>query len=172
MIIAIDGPSGAGKSTVARAVARELELPYLETGAMYRALGLEVVETGVDPEDQVAVEELAGGLDLGVKSRSDGSFSILVGGERVGARIYGLKVTEATSKVSAYDSSGYPMQPGRCIMTANNRYPLNPNSLILFIVLLSSSTSSEGGCCDTRNTRRCDNLLCKRGEGRNDVFSG
>ncbi len=102
MIIAIDGPSGVGKSTVARAVARELDLPYLETGAMYRALGLEVLERGIDPEDRVSVEELVGSLDLDLDQRPDGSFAILVGGEPVGARIYGLRVTDATSKISAY----------------------------------------------------------------------
>jgi len=102
MIIAIDGPSGAGKSTVARAVARELNLPYLETGAMYRALGLEVVERGIDPEDRASVEKLAGVLALDLDRRPDGSFAILVAGEPVGTRIYGLRVTEATSKISAY----------------------------------------------------------------------
>lgn len=102
MVIAIDGPSGVGKSTVARAVARELNLPYLETGAMYRALGLEVVERGIDPEDRASVEELAGVLDLDLDPRVDGSFAIRVGGEPVGVRIYSLRVTEATSKISAY----------------------------------------------------------------------
>ena len=53
MVIAIDGPAGAGKSTVARAVARELGFTYLDTGAMYRAVGL--AATGTDePAGQVA----------------------------------------------------------------------------------------------------------------------
>ncbi|MCP4203003.1 MAG: (d)CMP kinase [bacterium] len=102
MIIAIDGPSGVGKSTVARAVARELGLPYLETGAMYRALGLEVLERGIDPEDRDSVEDLAASFDLHLQPLEDGSFAIQVGGEPVGARIYGLRVTDATSKISAY----------------------------------------------------------------------
>lgn len=101
-IIAIDGPSGVGKSTVARAVARELRLPYLETGAMYRALGLEVLERGIEPGARAAVEELAAGVELDLERRSDGSFVIRVGGEPVGRRIYGLRVTDATSKISAY----------------------------------------------------------------------
>ncbi|MGB3561590.1 MAG: (d)CMP kinase, partial [Thermoanaerobaculia bacterium] len=58
MIVAIDGPSGVGKSTVARRLARRLGVPYLETGAMYRALGLEVLRQGVDPNDQEAVVEV------------------------------------------------------------------------------------------------------------------
>ncbi|MBE9079745.1 bifunctional pantoate--beta-alanine ligase/(d)CMP kinase [Romeria aff. gracilis LEGE 07310] len=57
-IIAIDGPAGAGKSTVARLVAHQLGLLYLDTGAMYRALTWYVLEQGTDPQDPVAVAEL------------------------------------------------------------------------------------------------------------------
>jgi cytidylate kinase len=59
MIIAIDGPAGAGKSTVARELARELGLVYLDTGAMYRALTLAVVEHGLDPRDEESCAHLA-----------------------------------------------------------------------------------------------------------------
>ena len=58
LIVAIDGPSGVGKSTVARKVAERLGLPYLSTGAMYRALALKVLESNTDPEDRSAVEEV------------------------------------------------------------------------------------------------------------------
>jgi pantoate ligase/cytidylate kinase len=58
-IIAIDGPAGAGKSTVARQVAQELGLVYLDTGAMYRAITWLVLEQGIDINDDFAVAELA-----------------------------------------------------------------------------------------------------------------
>jgi cytidylate kinase len=68
LIVAIDGPSGAGKSTVARALARRLGVPYIDTGAMYRAVGLAAREAGIrlpmtDPERVVALAE-AGRIDL------------------------------------------------------------------------------------------------------------
>ncbi|MFQ5525191.1 MAG: (d)CMP kinase [Thermoanaerobaculia bacterium] len=101
-VIAIDGPSGVGKSTVAQGVAERLRLPYLETGAMYRAVGLEVVEAGLDPDDRPAVEALAAELTLELNRTPGGAFEIRIHGEPVGIRIYGLRVTEVTSKISAY----------------------------------------------------------------------
>ena len=55
LIIAIDGPSGAGKSTLGRMLARALHLPYLDTGSMYRAVALAVMESSVSASDDVAV---------------------------------------------------------------------------------------------------------------------
>ena len=58
MQVAIDGPGGAGKSTVARRVAKELGFLYVDTGAMYRAVGLFVRRHGIDPKDAVSVEKV------------------------------------------------------------------------------------------------------------------
>ncbi|HVE72451.1 MAG TPA: (d)CMP kinase [Thermoanaerobaculia bacterium] len=59
LIVAIDGPSGVGKSTVSKLVARELDIPHIDTGAMYRAIGLAAVRGGVDVHDPDALESLA-----------------------------------------------------------------------------------------------------------------
>ena len=64
--VAIDGPSGAGKSTIARAVARRTGALYLDTGAMYRAVGLFVLERGLDPSDAAAVARVAREADVRV----------------------------------------------------------------------------------------------------------
>ena len=56
--IAIDGPSGAGKSTIAKAVAKELGIDYIDTGAMYRAIGYKVSSEGIDPKDEAAVNDM------------------------------------------------------------------------------------------------------------------
>ena len=66
--IAIDGPAGAGKSTVARAVAAALGFTYIDTGAMYRAVGLATIEASVDPDDEAAVGDLASTLDIDLRS--------------------------------------------------------------------------------------------------------
>ncbi|MDP8961439.1 MAG: (d)CMP kinase, partial [Actinomycetota bacterium] len=58
-VVAIDGPSGSGKSTVARGLAAELGLPHVDTGALYRAVTLAVLRSGVDPSDEPACAEIA-----------------------------------------------------------------------------------------------------------------
>ena len=66
LVIAIDGPAGAGKSTVGRAVARRLELGYLDTGAMYRGVTFGVLRRGLDPSDTESVARVADGIELSV----------------------------------------------------------------------------------------------------------
>ena len=63
MIIALDGPAAAGKGTLARAIAKDLDLAYLDTGSLYRATGVAVLQAGKDPADPVAAEAAARGLD-------------------------------------------------------------------------------------------------------------
>ena len=63
-VIAIDGPAGAGKSTVARLVAKETHLPYLDTGAMYRCVALQTLKDNVDPHNQAAVARIASEITI------------------------------------------------------------------------------------------------------------
>lgn len=102
IIVAIDGPSGVGKSTVAEAVAERLGLPYLETGAMYRALGWEVHESKIDPQDRSLVERTAEELDLELRTEADGSVEVFLGGCRLDARVRLPRVSEITSQTSSY----------------------------------------------------------------------
>jgi cytidylate kinase len=95
-IVAIDGPSGSGKSTVARGVAARLGLEVLDTGAMYRALTLCVLEAGIDASDGAACGRLAQGLALEVGAKT------FVSGRDVSDAIRGPEVTAAVSTVSAH----------------------------------------------------------------------
>ena len=102
LIVAIDGPSGVGKSTAARRLARRLSVPFLDTGAMYRAVALEVLEAGADPLDRDRVVAIAGEADVRLGRREDGSFEVLLDGEPVEPRIRTPEVGEATSTISTY----------------------------------------------------------------------
>ena len=97
-VIAIDGPAGSGKSTVAQAVARELGVAYLDTGAMYRSVTHAALERGVAGSDGDALAPLACELDLDVGER------VVVDGADVTRAIRGAAVNESVSVVAAHPS--------------------------------------------------------------------
>ena len=98
--IAIDGPSGAGKSTVARQVAKRLGYLYVDTGALYRAIGLHAVRTGVCLQDADAIAASLAGLTLSLKF-VDGEQRVFVGEQDVTEYIRTPEVSMAASAVSA-----------------------------------------------------------------------
>jgi cytidylate kinase len=93
--VAIDGPAGAGKSTVSTAVARQLGLDRLDTGAMYRAVAALALERGVAPDDTAAVAALAAGATVTVGAR------VLIDGLDVTDVIRSAEVGRAVSVVAA-----------------------------------------------------------------------
>ena len=98
--VTLDGPSGTGKSSVARDVARRLGAAYLDTGAMYRAATVAVLDAGVSLDDKVAVARAAAEarIDVGTNARRE---VVKVDGVDVRDRIRGAEVTRAVSPVSA-----------------------------------------------------------------------
>jgi len=96
VIVAIDGPAGAGKSTVGRAVAERLDLEYLDTGAMYRAVTFAALRRGLDPHDDDEIGELSESVEMTL----DGT-SVFVDGVDATIEIRGREVTSAVSAVAA-----------------------------------------------------------------------
>lgn len=100
MKIAIDGPSGAGKSSLARSIARKLGMIYVDTGALYRAVGLYMREHGIDPKNEAAV--LASLPDIRLRMTHEaGEQHIYLCGEDVGDRIRTPDISMYASAVSA-----------------------------------------------------------------------
>lgn len=99
LIVAIDGPAGVGKSTVSRLVARELAIPQIDTGAMYRAIGLAATRAGIDVNDEERLAELASKSEIefipGEKPRT------ILDGEDVTELIRTPEISMAASHVSA-----------------------------------------------------------------------
>jgi CMP/dCMP kinase len=105
MIIAIDGPSASGKSTLGRMLARALNLLYLDTGSMYRAVALATIDNQIDPNDAEAVTELANGIDIDLKGDPD-SLTVLLAGRDVTERIRKEDVTAMSSIVHRVGYTG------------------------------------------------------------------
>ncbi|MCW6036982.1 bifunctional pantoate--beta-alanine ligase/(d)CMP kinase [Spirulina subsalsa FACHB-351] len=100
-IIAIDGPAGAGKSTVTKGVAQRLGLLYLDTGAMYRALTWQVLEAGINLEDEAAIAELTAHSQVQfINSPEDNNQRVLINGEDITQAIRTPRVTAQVSLVS------------------------------------------------------------------------
>ena len=109
-IITIDGPSGSGKSTISRLLAQRLGYVYLDTGAMYRAVGLKAAETGIDLDDPASLEALLAGLDLQLLPGGADTV-VMLDGRDVSCDIRSAAMGMMASKVSAYG-------PVRTMMTA------------------------------------------------------
>lgn len=99
--IAIDGPSGAGKSTMAKRLAKELGYVYVDTGAIYRTVGLAALRRGISPEDEHAVLGLLPSLVISTDYADDGLQHMYLLGEDVTEAIRQHAVSTAASQVSA-----------------------------------------------------------------------
>ena len=94
--IAIDGPGGAGKSTIAKILAKKLDIDYIDTGAMYRAVGYKLIKEGIPVDDLKAVEEMLSGTDIDF-SRGD----TILDGQVISDRIRTQEISKMASDCSA-----------------------------------------------------------------------
>lgn len=99
-IITIDGPSGSGKSTISRLIAARLGYTYLDTGAMYRAVGYTAHQRGLNLDDEASVAQLLDNLDLHL-APGDGDTRVFVDGEEISSAIRTAEMGLVASRVSA-----------------------------------------------------------------------
>ena len=99
--VAIDGPAGAGKSTIAKRLAKELGFIYVDTGAMYRAMALYFLRSGIAKEDEAAISKAAREVDVIIRYEN-GEQQVLLNGENVNGLIRKEEVGNTASVTSAY----------------------------------------------------------------------
>lgn len=118
--IAIDGPSGAGKSSLARRLAAQRGWLYVDTGAMYRTIGLHAVRAGADMDSEQAVTALLPGLSLALRS-VDGAQHMFLNGEDVSGLIRTEQISMAASRVSAHPAvRAYLLETQRAFAREND----------------------------------------------------
>ena len=98
--IAIDGPAGAGKSTISKKVASSLGYVYIDTGAMYRTVGLKAVSCGIDTKDEEGVTSILSAIDIDIRHEGVEQH-IYLDGENVSDKIRTPEISMAASNVSA-----------------------------------------------------------------------
>jgi len=100
-IVTIDGPSGAGKSTISRMLAARLHFTYLDTGAMYRAVGLAVERQAIDVADSVALKQCLDAIVIELHPTENDDVQVIMNGEDISAAIRTPAMAMVASKVSA-----------------------------------------------------------------------
>ena len=100
-IVTIDGPSGAGKSTISRGLAARLHFTYLDTGAMYRAVGLALERQGIDLADTTALTQCLAAIELTLVPNGDDDVRVLLNGEDISQSIRTPEMGMVASRVSA-----------------------------------------------------------------------
>ena len=100
LIITIDGPAGSGKSTVSRLLAKKLDLLYLDTGAMYRAVALQAKRMGAAFNDETKLWQICKNLDLNFQAVGEDS-QLFLGNENISSAIRSPEIDMLSSKISA-----------------------------------------------------------------------
>lgn len=156
--IALDGPAGSGKSTVAKRIAKDYNILYLDTGAMYRACALKVLRVGADVSDEAAVSEAVKNADVSVKY-IDGSQHTFLDGEDVSSLIRSPEISSASSKVSSYKAVRQKMvelqrvaaKSGSCVMDGRDIGSfVIPQTPFKFFVTASSKVRAKRRAAELR----------------------
>jgi cytidylate kinase len=100
MIIAVDGPAGAGKSTVAKLIAQKLGFLYIDTGAMYRALTLKVLDSHIDIQDIPAIIRTANNTKINLTNKDDKTLAVFLDGKDVSSEIRQPRITKFVSDIA------------------------------------------------------------------------
>ena len=158
--IAIDGPGGAGKSSLAKAVAAELSIIYVDTGALYRTIGLYMLNHGIDPKDELNVSNNLQAFTLELKF-VDGKQVILLDGTDVGDTIRTPEVSMAASAVSAIPSVREYLLNTQRDIAKNNSVIMDGRDIGTVIIPDAEVKIFLTASPEARAKRRYDELLAK-----------
>lgn len=158
--IAIDGPSGAGKSTAARIIAKRLGIVYLDTGAMYRAVGLKALRSGVEPCNEKSVKPMLDKTKIEI-IYENGEQMVLLDGEDVSAAIREHRVSKAASDISAIPAVRIKLVELQREIAAKNDCVLDGRDIGSFVLPNASHKFFMTAAAEVRAQRRFDELRAK-----------
>lgn len=158
--IAIDGPAGAGKSTIAKAVAKELGYIYVDTGALYRAVALFVLQRRIDPYDAVAVGKVLPLIDVELRY-VDGEQRVYLCGENVSRVIRTQEVSMGASAVSAIPKVRSFLFDLQLDMAENNNVVMDGRDIGTVVLPHAQVKIFLTASAEVRARRRYDELVAK-----------
>ncbi len=158
--VAIDGPAGSGKSTIAKRLANDYRILYLDTGAMYRACALKALRGNVDLEDEEAIGACMRDLDLNIEYQ-DGAQRTLLGGEDVSEAIREPNVSMAASTVSKHPVVRLRMAEKQREIAGRMSCVLDGRDIGTFVLPAADFKFFLTASAEVRAKRRYDELTAK-----------
>lgn len=165
MIIAIDGPAGAGKSTIAKLIAKRFDIVYIDTGAMYRAIGLKALRNGIKCTDDDKISEMLASTDINF-ANDNGILSVYLDGEDVSRAIRQPEISKMASDISAVPQVRYAMVDMQRKLAAGTDTVLDGRDIGTFVLPNADCKIFLTASVDERARRRCKELS-ERGENVN-----
>lgn len=160
MNIAIDGPAGAGKSTIAKLVAKELGFLYVDTGAMYRSIALYFIENNVSLDDEDAIDNACGNINIEIKYE-DGVQQVYLNGKNVSLDIRQEQVGNMASKVAAKKAVRDKLLSLQRDIAADNDVIMDGRDIGTFVLPNAEIKIYLTASVKTRAKRRYDELVSK-----------
>lgn len=158
--IAIDGPAGAGKSTISKKVASALGFVYIDTGAMYRTVGLKAVSCNVDTNDEKGVVELLPSLDIDIRHEGVEQH-IYLDGENVSDKIRTPQISMAASNVSKIPAVRLAMVDMQRRLAQNHDVVMDGRDIASYVLPDAEIKIFLTASVDARAKRRYDELIEK-----------
>ena len=157
LIIAIDGPAAAGKSTVAKLVAKQLNITYIDTGAMYRAFTLYVMRQGVDPQHQLAAEAFIANVKITLSPTGE----VYLNGENVALEIREPKVSSHVSYIASYKAIRLALVDAQRHMAGNQSVVMDGRDIGTYVLPDANIKIFQIASVETRAVRRYEENLAK-----------
>lgn len=158
--VAIDGPAGAGKSTISKKVASRLGFVYIDTGAMYRTVGLKAVRCGIDTTDAEGVASILPNLDIDIRHEGVEQY-IYLDGENVSDKIRTPEISMAASNVSAIPAVRVAMVDMQRKLAENHDVVMDGRDIGSFVLPDAEVKIFLTASVDARAQRRYQELIGK-----------
>jgi CMP/dCMP kinase len=157
LVIAIDGPAAAGKSTVAKLVAKKLNITYIDTGAMYRAFTLYVMRKGIDPQLQAPSEALIPDVHITLSPVGE----VFLNGENVSSEIREPKVSQQVSYIASYKAIRLALVDLQRHMAGNQSVVMDGRDIGTYVLPEANIKIFQIASVETRAVRRYEENLSK-----------